>query len=128
MYTDIKKMIKNSSSHNIDKPELASDWSTRRQKIKHTHQQKFMQSLRKVCDENVELQNSFDILKEIREFLISEADKIELDHQLSSFDVVPLAQIIESMQMQRQREEKETAAGQPSQKIPGTDVVIIKTE
>ena len=39
MYTDIKKMIKNSSIHNIDKPELASDWSNRRQKSnKVSHQ------------------------------------------------------------------------------------------
>ena len=32
MYSDIKKMIKNAASHESDKPELASEWTSRRVK------------------------------------------------------------------------------------------------
>lgn len=74
------------------------------------------------------MQDSFDILVEIREFLISENDKVELDHQLSSFDVVPLAQIIQSMQMQRQKENEPGSACHQTEKVAAADCVMVKTE
>ena len=67
-------------------------------------------------------------MNEIREFLICEDDKVELDHQLSSFDVVPLAQIIQSMQTQKMKENKTESACHLTEKVAATDGVMVKTE
>ena len=53
MYADIKKMIKNSAFHKIDRPDLASTWTTRRGKNRYNFKEKFMLSLKKACDENI---------------------------------------------------------------------------
>jgi len=53
MYADIKKMIKNSAFHKIDRPDLASIWTNRRGKNRYTFKEKCMLSLKKACDENI---------------------------------------------------------------------------
>jgi hypothetical protein len=83
MYSDIKKMIKNSSIHKCDKPDLSSEWSKQRQKIKHSFKDKFMLSLKKICEQNYQMQDKFDLISEIREKLC-EPDQKKLDEQLSS--------------------------------------------
>ena len=52
MYNDIKKMIKSSSTHKCDKPDLASEWTKQRSKVKYTFKDKFMLSLKRVCEQN----------------------------------------------------------------------------
>jgi len=54
-----------------------------------------MYSLKKVCDDNISLQETFNISTEIKESLQTEKDRLDLYHQLSSMDVVPLNHIIQ---------------------------------
>ena len=67
MYQDIKQMIRQGSTHKYDRPDLAQEWGTRRNKTRYTNQEKFMRSLEKVCDENLKLQSEFDVVREIRD-------------------------------------------------------------
>ena len=99
MYADIKKMIKNSAFHKMDRPDLISIWTNRRGKNRFTYKEKFMLSLKKACDDNIALQDKFDIMSEIRNYLVSQEDKMQLDYQLSSGDVVPLTQIMQSINL-----------------------------
>lgn len=46
-------MIKISSQHKFDRPEFESDWQIKRIKNKHTYKEKFLYSLKKLCDENL---------------------------------------------------------------------------
>jgi hypothetical protein len=80
MYTDIKKMITNSAVHKMDRPDLAADWTTRRMRKNFSYQQKFMLSLKKISEENIQLQNNFDMDLEIRNHLLDndERNKLEL--------------------------------------------------
>ena len=55
MYTDIKKMIKNSAFHKMDRPDLGSIWTNRRGKNRFNLKEKFMLSLKKACNKNIEL-------------------------------------------------------------------------
>jgi len=56
MFYNIKVMIKASSMHKHDRPELQMEWnSNRRQKPKSTYQHKLIASLKKACDSNLEL-------------------------------------------------------------------------
>ena len=78
MYSDIKKMIKTSSLHHCDKPDLCSEWTKSRSKQKFSFKEKFMLSLKKVCESNCYLQKNFDLISEIRGKL-STPDKQCLD-------------------------------------------------
>ena len=79
MYQDIKQMIRQGSTHKYDRPDLAQEWGTRRNKTRYTNQEKFMRSLEKVCDENLKLQSEFDVVREIRDQLKRKEDCIQLD-------------------------------------------------
>lgn len=70
MYNDIKKMIKSSSTHKCDKPDLASEWTRQRSKVKYTFKDKFMLSLKRVCEQNYQQAENFDFVKEIRDMLL----------------------------------------------------------
>jgi hypothetical protein len=97
MYTDIKKMITNSAVHKMDRPDLAADWTTRRMRKNFSYQQKFMLSLKKISEENIQLQNNFDMDLEIRNHLLDNDERNKLELQLSSLDVMPLNQILFNM-------------------------------
>jgi hypothetical protein len=97
MYTDIKKMITNSAVHKMDRPDLAADWTTRRMRKNFSYQQKFMLSLKKISEENIQLQNNFDMDLEIRNHLLDNDERNKLELQLSSLDVMPLNQILSNM-------------------------------
>ena len=43
-----------------------------------------MNSLKKVCDENLQLQKTFDVTKEIKSRLLSSEDKAQLELQISN--------------------------------------------
>lgn len=79
MYSDIKKMIQSSSTHKCDRPDMIGEWTRRRGVIgsKYTFKEKFMQSLKKVCEDNLLFQNN-DLIGTIRNDL-KEEDKEILD-------------------------------------------------
>ena len=103
MYNDIKKMIKSSSTHKCDKPDLASEWTKQRSKVKYTFKDKFMLSLKRVCEQNYQQAENFDFVKEIRDMLLPK-DQNTLDMQLSSNDVVAPFQLILRQQLQQSSE------------------------
>jgi hypothetical protein len=75
MYSDIKKMIYSSSMHKIDRPEMANEWTKRRgsQGFKFTFKEKFMLSLKKLCEDNLVHLNK-DLVSEIRKDLSTETN------------------------------------------------------
>jgi len=46
-------MIMISSLHKFDRPEFETEWQVKRIKYKHTYKEKFLHSLKKLCDENI---------------------------------------------------------------------------
>jgi hypothetical protein len=61
MYSVIKQMIKAGASHKYDRPELLQEWAPgRKNRPKINYCEKFVYSLKKVSEKNLELQATFD--------------------------------------------------------------------
>ena len=64
-----------------------------------------MLSLKKICDNNLNMKDEFDADQEIKIHLKNEQDKIALDQQLVFNDVVPTHKIkLWQLQIQKQRQ------------------------
>ena len=83
MYVSIKWMIKFSSNHRCDQPEFESDWTSKRQRVRHTFKEKLIYSLKRQCEQNLELYKDFqNIIDGIKSNFLNNADCEKLDEQL----------------------------------------------
>ena len=61
-----------------DRPNFEDSWTTRRLKGKYTYRQKFLGSLKKICDQNMKMvseDSDIDPLQEIKDMLLTDADR-----------------------------------------------------
>lgn len=86
MYEEIKSIIKKSVSHKFDRPDLSSEWTSRRQRDnKLSKYQKFVSSLLGICEQNLELLETFNLESEILAYLKNPSDALEVKNQTEEY-------------------------------------------
>ena len=72
-------MIRDSSIHQFDTPDLSQKWTIKGGKLKYSYFEKMMHSIKHLCDKNIELAQKFNI-DEIRGKLLRQEDEKNLEN------------------------------------------------
>jgi hypothetical protein len=75
MYVSIKWMIKFSSTHRCDQIDFEAEWTSKRQKNRHTFKEKCIYSLKKICDDNLYKFGDESIIDLIKADFVSDAER-----------------------------------------------------